>query len=305
MWRLRNTHLAIILLLLANAFTWTRALSPSGSDLTVVFVDVGQGDCTLILTPGGRTIMIDGGGRHGDLEASMAVGRQVVEPLLLHYGVNRIDLLVSTHPDEDHIGGLIPVAQHMKIGEVIDCEGPGTPEPDLERRFVAACRERGIHRREISDGTHIDLGDGVTMDALNPPAPSLIGTANDDNNDSIVLRLTYGEREFIFAGDAESEAEEAMLRAHPLIRSDVLKVGHHGSKNASSWPWLRAVHPEAAVISCGRKNPYGHPARDVLNRLWTVGADVYRTDVHGAIVVTTNGHNLHITPTRPLPAEQP
>jgi competence protein ComEC len=301
--RIKSVHLAIVLLVLANAYIWGAALRTGAGDLLITVLDVGQGDCSLVVTPGGRTVLIDGGGRHGHPDAAVEVGRRTVEPTLRQLGINRIDIMVSTHPDEDHLGGLVFVLEHMRVGEIVEGGDYGEGESVVYDRFVKAARERGVPRRVVCDGYRIDFGDGVIAAVLNPPEIPLSGTEADDNNNSVVLRFSFGIREFLFTGDAEWMAEEVMLRHYPRIRSGFLKVGHHGGPGASSWAWLKAVHPEVAVISCGRNNPYGHPSQAVLRRLWTVGADVYRTDRHGAVTVRSNGQNMRVTTTRPLPPE--
>ncbi|MDH7480857.1 MAG: ComEC/Rec2 family competence protein [Armatimonadota bacterium] len=265
---------------------WLLALSPREKVLEVTFLDVGQGDCIFVRTPSGRTMLVDGGGR-ADIPEDETIGLRVVTPFIRSVGLNRIDIVVLTHPHEDHVQGLIRVLKDFEIGMVLDL---AVPHPSQAyTTFLNVISSRKIDYRKALRGQTIDFGDGVQAKILNPPKLHFEGTGDDLNNNSIVLRLTYGHQSVLLAGDAGIEAEKSMISAGLPLKSTVLKVAHHGSENATSEEWVRAVSPKVAVISAGRNNPFGHPSGNVLRRLEVVGVKVYRTDHGGAI-------RLKITP---------
>lgn len=236
-------------------------------------------------------MLIDGGGR-GGTDYSDVIGTRVVEPFLRRNGVNKLDVVVLTHPHDDHVQGLVPVVGDFRVGMVLDA---GFPEPsDSYRRFLSKVRERNIPYKRVMRGQVIDFGDGVRARVLHPPQSRLQGTQSDANNNSIVLRATYGRSSLLLAGDADNDAEVEMLASRQTLRSDVLKVGHHGSRSATCDAWLNSVRPRAAVISAGRANPFGHPTDDVLYRLSRRGIKIYRTDQHGAVTVrfSQNGYSV-------------
>ena len=271
----------------------------------MIAVDVGQGDCTLVITPGGRTLLVDGGGTSDSLTAGdLDVGAKIVVPFLQFLGINQIDILVATHPHGDHVGGLAAVLRGPRIGLVLDGTALPYPSPaytefrDLVRRNKIACA-RAVR------GQTLDMGDGVRVTVLNPPptniygTSALYGTGSDDatiNNYSACLQIDYGATRFILTGDAETDAEGAMLAAHGDLRCDVLKAGHHGSKNATGDDWLSRLSPRHAVISCGRHNHFGHPAPATLVRLGSHGVEVFRTDRQGAITFVSDGKTVIARP---------
>lgn len=271
----------------------------------MIAVDVGQGDCTLVLTPSGRTLLVDGGGTSDDLAAGeLDVGAKIVVPFLQFLGINQIDVLVATHPHGDHVGGLAAVLRGPRVGLVLDGTMLPYPSPtyiefrDLVGRKQIACA-RAVR------GQTLDMGDGVRVLVLNPPptnaygTSALYGTGSDDatiNNYSVSLQIDYGATRFILTGDAESEAEGAMLGAHGDLRCDVLKAGHHGSKNATGNDWLSRLTPRHAIISCGRHNHFGHPAPATLARLAAHGTEIFRTDKQGAITFVSDGKTVTARP---------
>lgn len=258
-------------------------LRPGHQSLLLTFIDVGQGDSAIVRTPGGRTVLIDGGGNPGNPDSDV-IGPRVVEPLLRRYGISRIDLVVLTHPHDDHLKGLLAILKDFKVDEVLD---PGIPHRSHGyREFLLDVREKHISYHRAVRGQVINFGDGVTASVLNPRRPMLEGTADDTNNNSIVLQFRYGHWKALFTGDAGAEAEEDMLSSGKDVRSDVLKVGHHGSATSTSDLWLDAVHPRVAVISVGRRNAFGHPSVLTMDRLRKHGVRIYRTDRDGAVCVT-------------------
>ncbi len=280
----------------------------------MIAVDVGQGDCTLIITPSGRTVLIDGGGTSDEAAAGDTdVGAKIVVPFLQFMGINTIDVLVVTHPHGDHVGGLAAVTRGPRIGMVLDGTTLSYPSPAYTE-FRAQLGRKHIPCARAVRGQTLDMGNGVRLTVLNPPDDSVFGRAaaygtnTDDatiNNYSVGLCVDYGKTRFILTGDAQNEAESEMLRAHGDLRCDVLKAGHHGSKNATGGEWLGRLQPEYALISCGRHNRFGHPAPATLSRLAAQSVRVYRTDHHGAVTFVSDGRTVEARPFLPGEAAAP
>lgn len=245
--------------------------------LTVVVFDVGQGDSLLVTTPDGLRMMIDGGTAEG-----FARG---VQPYLKANAVDRIDLLVLTHPHEDHLGGLLKMLEEggPVVGEILDGGYPHTTRS--YQRFLELVKEKGILYHRAVRGAAFRLGKLKGL-VLNPPEQYLSGTGSDVNNNSVVLLLEYDSVRLLLAGDLEKEGEKELISAYGgSLRANLLKVGHHGSSGAGGEEWIARVRPEAAVISVGRDNPFGHPSPQVLNDLERSKARVFRTDRDGRLVI--------------------
>lgn len=288
--RLSRERLAIASLALLALVIWAAVLRNRPETLTAVFLDVGQGDCIFLRTPSGRTILVDGGGRSDDPKTDI-IGPRVVEPFLRREGVNKLDLVVLTHPHEDHVQGLISVVRDFRVGMVLDSgilHGSQAYQ-DLLRTI----QKRRIPYHRAMRGQVIDFGDGVRAQVLNPGQTRLVGTEDDTNNNSIVLRITYGKYAILLTGDIGKEAETDILVSGAIITSDVLKVCHHGSLTGTTDQWLDAAKPKTAVISVGR-NSFGHPSEEVEKRLSARGIKVYRTDRDGAITLTISASNLSV-----------
>lgn len=256
--------------------------SPDHGSLQVHFIDVGQGDAVLILTPQGCTMLIDGG--------PAAAGGTVLD-YLSRMGVSRIDLIVGTHPHEDHIGGLIAVLENLPVGKIID-SGIAHTSQTYEKYLTLIDRQQipfGIGRA----GQKIDLDSSLTLKILHPDSDV---KGDDLNHASVVIELRYGELTFLFNGDAEKRAETEMLERgyRPAAAVTVLKVGHHGSSSSTSKEYLKTVAPEIAVISAGEDNSYGHPHKETLERLAAFGVKVYRTDLMGSIAIVTDGKSYTV-----------
>jgi competence protein ComEC len=259
---------------------WPIVRPPDGR-LRVTFLDVGQGDAIVLELPDGRTALVDAGTGG---PSRFDVGERVVAPFLWNRGVRRLAVAVATHDDIDHAGGLASILRLFPADEVWRSDRP----PVDRIRFFG--------------------GVGVTV--LNPPDPPLAGSrrgpAADRNNGSVVLRLDYGRAALLLTGDIEDESERHLIAARAPLRAQVLKVAHHGGRSSTGVGFLDAVGPAAAVISVGARNPFGHPARQTLDRLRTAGATVYRTDEAGAVIVESDGREMRITrwadgTTRPIP----
>jgi competence protein ComEC len=210
---------------------------------------------------------------------------------LIRSGVDRIDLLVITHPHEDHVGGLPRVLEEFGVSQILDAGYPhGSP---AYREALCSIEARKIDYRLAADWRTLYISKQVGFEVLWPPedySPSEEGL----NDGSLVLRVRYGGVSLLLAGDIEAEAEARLLAAHLDLKSTVLKVAHHGSADGTSNEFLQLVQPEYAVVSVGMDNPYGHPAGAVLRRLRAVGAEVYRTDRHGTVVFLTDGEKVEV-----------
>jgi competence protein ComEC len=279
---------------LAVATTLAGAL-PDGR-LHILTLDVGQGEAVLVRAPDGHTLLVDtGGGGPGRLDR----GERVVLPALRRAGVRRLTALALTHGDPDHAGGLASVLGGLPVEEV------WVPAGTAEAPWQAAVVESGVARRILGRGDRLWLGP-VRLTVLHPsreePGPP-DHPARATNHGSLVLRVDWGRAALLLTGDAEAAAEREVLAAGLPVGASVLKVGHHGSRHASSAPFLAAVAPRIAVVSAGARNPFGHPSPAVLARLAQAGVAVYRTDVDGAVDVETDGERLWVRrwafPTRP------
>ncbi len=263
--------------------------------LRVHFIDVGQGDSTLVQSPDGSTILIDG----GPMDAY---------PQLVGYlkaaGVEKIDLLIATHPDGDHIGGLLKVLEAFPVVTVLDSGKEHTTLTyQRYKEAVKGLPDTGFKLGRAGD--RYTFG-GVDLSIIHPGA-NLPGNNNDS---SIVARLTYGDVSFLFTGDAEEKAEAEMLSRGLPVRSSVLKVGHHGSKSSTSTRFLSAVSPKSAVISCGESNRWGHPTPEVMRSLKQRNIEIYRTDLQGTILMLSDGREIRLEfpgkavyPEYPVPEE--
>jgi competence protein ComEC len=258
-----------------------------GRLLKVHFIDVGQGDSILVQTPDGRNVLVDAGD-----EGS---GDTVVR-YLLSKGVHRIDLLVITHPHSDHIGGLPRVLDEFGVSRILDA---GYPHGSRTYRDVLSIIEsRKIDYKVIQDFRNPEVGTMVGFDVLWPPPDYRVGRESELNNGSIVLRLSYDTVSVLLTGDIQGETEGRLLADRQDLRSTILKVAHHGSEYSTSNEFLQVVKPDFAVISVGRGNDYGHPAKDTLERLAAAGAQVFRTDENGTVVFTSDGTNVQVSTER-------
>jgi len=274
---------------------WVRVATAGPSLLTITALDVGQGDALVVRGPSGQTLLIDGGGHvegHHSHLSDYDVGERRVVPALRRMRVGRIDVIVLTHPHEDHVGGLVAVLKNFSVGLVLD-SGLAHPSPSYAR-FRQLIEARGIAYVLARRGMQLDLGDGMRIVVLLPLEPLITGSGSDPNLNSVVARLTYGRVAALFTGDMEALNESQLLDLGDDVRSAVLKVAHHGSDTGTTETFVDAVRPAVAVISVGALNPFGHPDPDTLAVLEERGASVYRTDEHGAVIIQTDGRRVRV-----------
>ena len=314
----------LILLLGAGTFAFvkwglpwwrTRPPKPSGGELQVHVLDVGpiEGDSILIISPAGKSVLIDAGD---------AGKGKIVLDALKRYKVERLDYFIATHPHPDHIGGADEVLNGIKVNTVIDNgvdlstpvpppaansnrKGSRLPPPPPPKKkgktitgffdeYEAALKQNGAQYEKAQPGKKYDLGGGAIVTVLAPSEPfftkeQMKTDGNDTNANSIVLRLDYGDFSMLFMGDAEAQSEQRLLNKDVELKATIVKIAHHGSKYATSEDFVKRAQPEAVIISDGAWNRYGHPSQVVLDRLKAAGAKVFRTDLQGEITITTKG----------------
>jgi competence protein ComEC len=279
-----STKAALAGLSLVAMLVWTAAFSMPDGRLRVTFLDVGQGDAVLIETPGGRQVLVDGGPSPSALVDG--VGRR------LPFWDRSLDLVILTHPDEDHVGGLIPIVERYQVARALE---PGIPQRSgAYLGWLELLAEKDVPTFQARTGLRISLGDGVWLRVLNPPQPLVRDTGADDNNNGVVLRLEYGQVAFLLTADIEAATETRLVAEGQPLQAQVLKVAHHGSDTSTTPAFLAAVAPWVAVVSVGADNRFGHPGEAVLARLAEANIPVYRTDQHGDIEFVTDGRRLWV-----------
>jgi beta-lactamase superfamily II metal-dependent hydrolase len=244
--------------------------------LFVHFINVGQGDSIFVQTPNGKNMLIDGGNE--------TAGDEVVS-YLKDLGVETLDLVVATHPDSDHIGGLIQVLNEFDVNKVLDSGKEHTTETYLN--YLAAIDQKQIPFEIAQEGSLIELDPEVKIQVLNA-----LHESDEINDSSIVLKLSMGDIDYLLTGDAGVEIEQEMM-AEYNVEAEILKVGHHGSDTSTSQEFIDVVNPETAILSYG-ENSYGHPSQDVIQRLLNHGADIFNTYEDGSILVVTDGESYEV-----------
>lgn len=328
----------LIVAVLGYYFVWPwwqkrRLPPPSGAPLEVHVLDVGQGDAILIIAPEDKEtkerkiVLVDAGD----------TGRgKIVLDAMKRYNVDHIDLFIATHAHADHIGGADEVIKATSVKSVLDSSVPPPARPGDEqatnqnggrrgrntssssgrstaelpttksyRDLLESINQAGAQYIKAEPGQKFELSGGAVINVLAPIQPfftkdQLRSGGNEPNANSVVVRLDYGKFSMLLTGDAEAQTEERMVSKDANLQAKVLKVGHHGSKYATSENFLKYVKPEVAVISDGANNRYGHPSPDALNRLKAAGVKLYRTDLQGEITITSKGEGYEIKTSKEL-----
>lgn len=257
-------------------------------DLRIYFIDVGQGDSSLIITPNKKTILIDGG---GSLDKDYDIGKNTLVPYLLDRGVLTIDYLMVSHFDTDHCGGLMYLLKTLKVKNVFISKQIELNEEC--KFFLELVKQKNINLKLIKQGDVIPIEENLKIYIL---YPSLNLQFNDLNNNSIVAKLVYKKFSMLFTGDIEKQAEKELVEKYSknVLKSTVLKVAHHGSKTSSTQEFIDLVNPKVALIGVGKDNNFGHPNEEIIERLKNLKIKVFRTDECGEIEIKSNGRNVKI-----------
>lgn len=250
------------------------AQASGGQQLTVHYIDVGQGDATLI-TLGEHAMLIDAGPQDSGTKLQLYLQKQ---------DINSLDYVILTHPDADHIGGADVILTKFRCGQVM--MNGQTKDTACYRDVEAALTYKGYQATTPAAGSSYLLGD-AKFTVLGP-----VQMTEDANNASIAVLLTYGDTRFLFTGDAQEDEERDILQSGQDVSANVYQAGHHGSRTSSSEAFMQAVCPQYAVISCSEDNSYGHPHAEVLNRFRTMGIKVFRTDEQGSLIASSDGSTI-------------
>lgn len=257
-------------------------------DLKIHFIDVGQGDSTFIETPMNKTILIDGG---GSLAQNFDVGKMTLIPYLLDKGYNKIDYVMISHFDSDHVGGILTLLQEFKVGRVFISKQ--FEESENYKKFLQIVEDKKVKVSVVKKGDVINIEKNLKFKIISPGSVATT-TNNVLNNNALVEQLVYNKFSCLFTADVEKEGEEKILEEGTEIKSTILKVGHHGSKNSTTENFLKKVSPQIALIGVGKNNLFGHPSDEAINRLQKFGTKIYRTDLNGEITITINNKQLKI-----------
>ncbi len=274
--------------------------------LHIDFLDVGQGDSALITFPNSETLLVDGGGKinfnkiylQNEYEDepelfepdTQNIGERIVSAFLWEKGYDQIDYILATHADADHIQGLTEIARNFRVRSALFGR---TPLKNAEfTKLYEILQKREVPIVKLSRGDVLRF-DEAKIEVLYPEKDDSIDAISDNNN-SVVLRLIYGERIFLLTGDIEKEAETELLQTPEFLQSDVVKAAHHGSRTSSTQKFIEATHAKLVIIAVGRESPFGHPHKEVLERWKNSGAKIVTTGERGTVSISTDGKDLQL-----------
>ncbi len=283
----------IVFLILLNLWLYSGYIfNDKQHRLSVTFLDVGQGDAIFIEFPDNKTMLVDGGPKTFGMDA----GIRFIIPFLKYEHIRKINTIIVTHPDADHLGGIPTIMRYLEVEQIRDTKfNCQTVLCQDYKKVIDSINVTHFIQDHLSA---IDLSDTYRVYVLNPSGTSSTNglyRLQDENNKSIVLKIVFGKTSLLLTGDAEFEAEALMnKRFGDFLRSDILKVAHHGSKNGTSDDYLRYVKPKKAVISVGEKNKFGHPSEEVIERLKKYGCEIIRTDKSGAVIFESDGERWEV-----------
>ncbi|HDK7138769.1 TPA: MBL fold metallo-hydrolase [Clostridium botulinum] len=283
--KLKKKNLIITCLLICLSIVFTACSQQSSNavntsnksnELKVHYIDVGQGDSILVQTKD-KNILIDAGTRKSSDSLISYLKKQHIK---------KLDYVIATHPHEDHIGGMPKVIEEFEISNFYAPKK--TTNTKIFKDMILQLKKKNLKINVAKKGISLDLSNNSSLDFLAPVKDNYENT----NDSSAVVKLTHGNTKFLFTGDAEKTSEKDILNSNEDLSSNVLKVGHHGSHSSSSKEFLDKINPKIAIISCGKNNDYGHPHKETMKELNKRNIEVYRTDIDGNIVLTSDGENI-------------
>lgn len=263
--------------LLVFIFLFLTGCNKHSNEVSIHIIDVGQGDSILVQTPDNKNMLIDSGDENSG---------KTVKRYLKKHKISKIDVVMATHPDSDHIGGLDDILYNFDIDKIYMTDKKNNTSSYND--VITACNKENIDIINASKGMNLNLGSSVNIDILSPSS-----LYDDTNLNSIVLNLSYKNKDFLFTGDAEYKNETDIISNYNLDDVDFLKVGHHGSKTSTSDLFLKNTSPDVAIISCGYKNMYNHPHKETLESLMKYDIPIYRTDTQGNLVFYSDGNTIY------------
>ncbi|APC83265.1 ComEC/Rec2 family competence protein [Clostridium botulinum] len=283
--KLKKKNLIITCLLICLSIVFTACSQQSSNavntsnksnELKVHYIDVGQGDSILVQTKD-KNILIDAGTRKSSDSLISYLKKQHIK---------KLDYVIATHPHEDHIGGMPKVIEEFEISNFYAPKK--TANTKIFKDMILQLKKKNLKINVAKKGISLDLSNNSSLDFLAPVKDNYENT----NDSSAVVKLTHGNTKFLFTGDAEKTSEKDILNSNEDLSSNVLKIGHHGSHSSSSKEFLDKINPKIAIISCGKNNDYGHPHKETMKELNKRNIEVYRTDIDGNIVLTSDGENI-------------
>lgn len=274
----RKFSFFLIILLLTSIFYYSPSYSIPNYDFMIHYIDVGQGDSALVQS-NNKNLLIDS----GPPESS-----DFLVKYLKSFGIKKLDFVIATHPHADHIGGMQSILKEFNVSYF--CAPKVTENTDIFKNMIKALKEENtsINTLSYSNSHPIDLGENTKVEIYSP----LNKEYDNINNYSPLLRISYGETSFLFTGDAEAEVEMEVLKLNKDLKSDVLKVGHHGSITSTTDSFIKEVSPSIAIISSSLDNSYGHPSPQILNKLLDNKIKIFRTDEDGTIILSSDGKSI-------------